>query len=99
MASIAWLAARTITGPATAAAAATAVVIMSALVIWSTRRDKHINGKVNRMQRQVANVTGELSALRDDTECRLIMQRIWATDRDKARALFGPNDDNGSFRL
>lgn len=88
MTSLAWTLIRTVASPA-AVAAFTAAGATSGLLLWTIHRhDSRTNNKIRRVQRQLANVIGEVSAHREECDCRYQMQRIFATDREHAR-LFG----------
>ncbi len=90
MSALTWVIVRDI-APSTAAAALAAVGMASGL-LWTFRSHHRLNTKVRRVQRLATNVAGEISALRDESECRWLMQDLWANHRDTADMLFSSDD-------
>lgn len=90
MATATWIPVRSAEGPAVIAAIAVTGVA-TGLIVWTFRRtEKRLTQRIRRCEHRAANVAGEISALRDETEYRDDMRRIWATDHELAELIFGP---------
>lgn len=60
------------------------------LIFWSLRRtEARLAARIRRGEQRAANMAGEISTLRDDTECLMAVHQIWAADREFAEVLFG----------
>lgn len=92
MAALTWMIFRGFTTPA-AAATLTAAGLTSGLLLFAVRSHTRLNIKLNRVQRLATNAVGEISALRDESECRWLMQDLWENHKSTADMLFSPPDD------
>jgi hypothetical protein len=92
MAALTWILAKSLTTPsATASLAAIGMTSGLLLMLLTHRHNTCTNTRLTRMQHRLTNMAGEVSALRDEGHDRWSMQRMWASDRQTADILFGPN--------
>ena len=100
MSALTWMIFRGFT-PTTAAGTLAAVGVASGLVLLALRSSHHrmnikidrTNVKIDRAARLIANMAGEVSALRDESECRWLLQDMWENHKETADVLFSPPDD------
>lgn len=67
--------------------AVVATVTIAALT-WRTRHTTGLQKKARRIERQVANLAGEVSAIRDEMECRNMLAEWMADPNDPLGSLF-----------
>lgn len=86
MASLAWTVARIVTAPVVVATFV-AVGITAGLLLLSTRRSSaRVDARLSRVER-------EAHAIREESECRWLANRIWLVNKDLGRSMCPPEEN------
>lgn len=92
MATLTWVFVRGATAPAVIATL-TATGITSGLLLWVTHRaEGRASARDCRIRQRIANLAGEVSCVRNDSDDRFEMQRLWLFHREMADMLFNAED-------
>lgn len=79
MAALAWVFVRGVSTPTVAVLTATGIT--AGVLFWVTHCANRVNTNVYRIRLTVEGVAADVTTLREETECRREVQRVWSARR------------------